>query len=173
MKTRARTAVTALVCLLLAGLVAAMSAATASATATAGTSARQALVLRSGTTTDAFELQTLEAINAVRGQHGLAPIRRVVPCLDGMAEDWGRRMAEQGIWEHRDQMSVVRTCRLAWTGETLARGTFTPGSLVQAWMDSPPHREILLTGRARLAGIDVRPGPAGGVVAVLNLGDRR
>ena len=82
-------------------------------------------------------------------------------------------MAEQGLWEHRDQMSVVRTCRLRWAGENLARGTFTPESLVRAWMDSPPHREILLTGRARLAGIDVRANPTGGVVAVLNLGDRR
>ncbi|WP_295658447.1 CAP domain-containing protein [uncultured Nocardioides sp.] len=94
-------------------------------------------------------------INAVRAEHGLRPIR-VVPCLDALSESWGARMATEGLWRHRDMSAVVRACRLTWTGETLARGQFTPEDLVGMWMDSPPHRAILLTGRARLAGIDAR-----------------
>ncbi|WP_426244491.1 CAP domain-containing protein [Nocardioides sp. LHG3406-4] len=119
-----------------------------------------------------FEERTLDEINEVRVQHGLDPIRRVIPCLDELSETWGHRIAAEGLWEHRDMSRVVRACRLSWTGEALARGTFTPRSLVAMWMASPPHRAILLTPRARLAGIDVRRGPGGQLAAVLNLGDR-
>ena len=126
-----------------------------------------------GTSTDTFEARTLVAVNAVRDRHGLRPIKRVLPCLDGLSESWGTRMATEGLWEHRDMGSVVSSCRLRWTGETLARGRFSPRGLVGMWMDSPPHRAVLLTPAARLAGIDVRRGPGGDYSAVLNLGARR
>lgn len=167
MPTRPHAALVAVVVLVLATLATALPS-----TATAQVGERRAPATR-GTSTDSFERRTLEAINAVRGQHRLRPIRRVVPCLDALSESWGARMATEGLWEHRDMAGVVRSCRLSWTGETLARGHFTPRGLVGLWMDSPPHRAILLTGRARLAGIDVRAGVGGQYSAVLNLGDRR
>ena len=109
----------------------------------------------------------------MRASNGLRPIKRVIPCLDGLSENWGQRMVAEGLWEHRDQSSVVRACRLSWTGETLARGAFTPP---RPWWTCgwTPRRTaaILLTGRARLAGIDVRRGANGQYAAVLNLGDR-
>ena len=168
MPTRARAALVASVLLVVASLFAFLPV----TTATAQVGERRALVTR-GTSTDDFERATVVEINKVRAANGLRPIKRVIPCLDGLSENWGRRMANEGLWEHRDQSSVVRACRLSWTGETLARGAFSPRSLVGMWMDSPPHRAILLTGRARLAGIDVRRGGNGQYAAVLNLGDRR
>lgn len=168
MQTRVHAALAAAVLLVLATLAAALPA----STATAQTSDRTALSTR-GTSTDDFEMRTLVAINRVRAEHGLRPIRRVTPCLDSLSESWGARMVSEGLWEHRDMASVVSTCRLTWTGETLARGGFSPAGLVGMWMNSPPHREVLLTGRARLAGIDVRRGADGQYAAVLNLGARR
>lgn len=164
MPRRAHAALAAAALLVLSVLVAAMPA-------SAQVAPRNALVTR-GTATPHFELRTVVEINKVRAAHGLRPIKRVIPCLDGMSENWGRRMVAEGLWEHRDQSSVVRACKLSWTGETLARGAFTPASLVSMWMASPPHRAILLTSRARLAGIDVRRGANGQFAAVLNLGDR-
>ncbi|MBA3782890.1 MAG: CAP domain-containing protein [Nocardioides sp.] len=167
MLTRAHAALAASVLLVLTALLAVLPA----TTATAQVGERNALVTR-GTVTDDFELATVAKINKVRAAHGLRPIKRVIPCLDGLSENWGQRMVAEGLWEHRDQSRVVSACRLSWTGETLARGNFTPASLVNMWMHSPPHRAILLTTRARLAGIDVRSGGNGQYAAVLNLGDR-
>ncbi len=167
MPTRAHAALAATALCVLAALLAFLPTTTASAQV----GERKALVTR-GTTTDDFEVRTVVEINRVRAANGLRPIRRVIPCLDGLSENWGKRMVDEGLWEHRDQSSVVSACRLSWTGETLARGAFTPASLVNMWMESPPHRAILLTSRARLAGIDVRRGANGQYAAVLNLGDR-
>lgn len=168
MPSRARAALVATALCVCAALLAVLPA----ATATAQAGERKALVTH-GTSTDDFEHDTIVEINGQRAAHGLRPIKRVLPCLDNLSEDWGRLMAVQGLWQHRDQLSVVRACRLTWAGETLARGAFSPRSLVKMWMNSPPHRAILLTPRARLAGIDVRRGLDGQYAAVLNLGDRR
>ena len=41
--------------------------------------------------------------------------------------------------------------------------------MVDLWMDSPPHREILLSPRARHAGVAVVPDAQGRLIGVLNL----
>jgi uncharacterized protein YkwD len=47
----------------------------------------------------------------------------------------------------------------------------TPDSVVQAWLDSPPHREILLKRRASRAGVAVSVDAQGRYVGVLNVAD--
>ncbi len=167
MQTRAHTALAASALIIVATLLALLPA----TTATAQVGDRKALITR-GTSTDDFERDTIVQVNRVRAAKGLRPIKRVARCLDGLAESWGQRMVVEGLWRHREQSSVLSACRLSWTGETMARGAFTPQSLVTMWMNSPPHRAILLTARARLAGIDVRSDGNGQYAAVLNLGDR-
>jgi uncharacterized protein YkwD len=54
-------------------------------------------------------------------------------------------------------------------GQNLAWGTgpyATPERIVAAWMASPPHREIMLTGEYRDAGVAATPG----VPAVVGFG---
>ena len=68
-------------------------------------------------------------------------------------------------------------CRWS-AGEILAWGVgsrSTPESLVQAWMDSPPHRRVLISHRYQAVGLGLRGGtPFGGsgVTAAAVLGSR-
>ncbi|KRE92639.1 hypothetical protein ASG76_16905 [Nocardioides sp. Soil774] len=109
-------------------------------------------------------------INAARASHGLRKIRKFDACTDTMAEQWGSRIARTGVLEHRDQREVVRHCRASWAGETLVRGEgLTPGVMVELWLDSPPHRKILLSPRARHAGVAITQDQQGRTIGVVNL----
>lgn len=109
-------------------------------------------------------------VNAARASHGLRKIRKFDACTDTMAEKWGNRIARTGVLEHRDQHEVLRHCRASWAGEALVRGEgLTPGVMVELWLASPPHRKILLSPRARNAGVAITQDPQGRTVGVLNL----
>jgi uncharacterized protein YkwD len=65
-------------------------------------------------------------------------------------------------------------------GEDIAWGTdelSTPAAIVEAWMDSPPHRAVILGARFREIGVGVAAGTpeertASGAVYVLDVGRR-
>lgn len=121
-------------------------------------------------TTDDFETALMMTINEERVTHGLAPIALFDSCTDMLAERWGRHISRTGVFAHRDQNRVIRRCDTSWAGEALVRGAgLTPRSMVDLWMGSPPHREILLSPRARYAGVAVVPDTEGRLVGVLNL----
>ena len=123
---------------------------------------------------DEFENQLMGSINQVRANAGLKPVRYYDSCVDQLAESWATRIATTGALEHRDQNIVLRRCDQAWAGEDLVRGTLlTPSIVVQAWMDSPSHREILLKKRASRAGIAISLDGSGRFVGVLNFTDNR
>ena len=109
-------------------------------------------------------------INAARASHGLRKIWNFDVCTDLLAEQWGARIARTGVFEHRDQNEVIRRCNNSWAGETLVRGTgLGPADMVELWLDSPGHREILLSPRARRAGVAITEDPQGRVIGVVNL----
>ncbi|HSK33634.1 MAG TPA: CAP domain-containing protein, partial [Propionicimonas sp.] len=55
-------------------------------------------------------------------------------------------------------------------GETLVRGFgLTPDVMVDLWRDSPGHRAILLSPRARRAGVSIAQDSQGRVIGVVNL----
>lgn len=121
-------------------------------------------------TLDEFETSLMVTINEARIANGRRPIALFDSCTDRLAERWGRRIVRSGIFAHRDQRRVLRRCGTTWAGEALVRGAqLTPRSMVDLWMDSPPHREILLSPRARYAGVAVVPDAQGRLVGVLNL----
>jgi uncharacterized protein YkwD len=123
---------------------------------------------------DEFENRLMGSINEVRVNAGLKPVRYFDSCVDQMAESWATRIATTGALEHRDQHIVLRRCDQAWAGEDLVRGSLlTPAIVVQAWMDSPSHREILLKKRASLAGLAISVDGSGRFVGVLNFTDKR
>lgn len=110
------------------------------------------------------------AINDARARNGLRKIWNFDACTDRLAERWGARIARTGLFEHRDQREVVRKCHNSWAGETLVRGAgLTPEAMVDLWLDSPGHREILLSPRARRAGVAIVKDPQGRMVGVVNL----
>lgn len=119
-----------------------------------------------------FETRLMTRINEVRGDRGLPRIGRVDSCVDELAEEWSDRIATTGVLAHRDQRQVLRRCGQSWAGENLVRGAgLSPRAAVQAWLDSPAHREILLKGRARRAGVAVTVDAQGRYVGVLNVTD--
>ena len=109
-------------------------------------------------------------INAAREANGLRKIWNFDVCTDQLAEEWGQRIARTGLFEHRDQNEVIRKCNNSWAGETLVRGVgLTPDVMVDLWLDSPGHREILLNPRARRAGVSIEQDSQGRVIGVVNL----
>ena len=119
---------------------------------------------------DEFEDQLMVKVNEVRAANGRKPIRVYDTCVDNLAELWGTHLAATGLFEHRDQTQVLRQCGVTWAGENLVRGTdLTPDVMVQAWLDSPGHRVILLHRKARRAGVSVTADTQGRMVGVLNV----
>ena len=109
-------------------------------------------------------------INSARAHHGLRKIWNFDVCTDQLAEQWGSRIARTGLFEHRDQNEVIRKCNNSWAGETLVRGTgISPRDMVELWLNSPGHREILLNPRARRAGVAIPEDPQGRTIGVVNL----
>lgn len=123
---------------------------------------------------DEFENRLMHSINDVRKDAGRKPVRYFDSCVDQLAESWSARIASNGNLAHRDQRIILRRCSQTWAGEDLVRGTLlTPSIVVQAWMNSPSHREILLKKRASRAGIAISMDRQGRFVGVLNLTDNR
>lgn len=124
----------------------------------------------SAVSTDALEDALIAKINDARAANGLRKIWTFDPCTDQLAEEWGQRIARTGLFEHRDQNEVIRKCNNSWAGETLVRGVgLTPDVMVDLWLDSPGHREILLSPRARRAGVSIEQDAEGRVIGVVNL----
>ena len=120
--------------------------------------------------TDALEDALMAKINEARAANGLRKIWNFDACTDQLSEEWGERIARTGLFEHRDQNEVIRRCDNSWAGETLVRGVgLTPDVMVDLWLDSPGHREILLSPRARRAGVSIEQDSEGRVIGVVNL----
>ena len=119
---------------------------------------------------DEFEDQLMVAVNEARAANGRKRIRVYDTCVDNLAEQWGAHLAATGRFEHRDQNEVLRQCGVSWAGENLVRGSgLTPEIMVQAWLDSPGHRVILLNRKARRSGVSVTTDAEGRYVGVLNV----
>lgn len=117
-----------------------------------------------------FEDQLMVEINKARTANGQARIRVYDRCADRLAERWGTHLARTGLFEHRDQHQVLARCHVTWAGENLVRGTgLTPEAMVEAWLASPGHREIMLNRKAKRAGVSVTRDGQGRLIGVLNV----
>lgn len=127
-------------------------------------------------------------LNATRRSHDAGRLR-VQDELGQAAQRHASDMRRRGYFGHespggnevgdRLQRAGYTLAGCRWSaGEILAWGVgarSTPASLVDAWMDSPPHRRVLLSDRYRGVGIGLRAGtPFGGrgVTAAAVLGSR-
>jgi uncharacterized protein YkwD len=111
-------------------------------------------------------------LNQQRAQARLAPLgpdRR----LARAARRFSHAMVRQRFFDHvSPQGSTVgqRVRAAGYTeravGETIGWGAgtlATPAAIVQAWMNSPPHRAIIMDGRLHKVGLGVAAGsPSGG-----------
>lgn len=114
---------------------------------------------------------TLCLLNGERADHGLAPLA-VNEKLGAAASAFAQDLVAGSYFSHtgRDGSDVLDRIERAgyieadrgWRlGENLAWGTgvlATPGSIMQAWMNSPGHRENILNPAYREIGIGVATG---------------
>jgi uncharacterized protein YkwD len=121
------------------------------------------------------ESQILREINATRVDQGLRPLK-TSPALRAAAVAHTRAMLHGGFFAHDSADGTSAPSRIArqypmranrsWSvGETLftTSGVMSARQTVDAWLASPPHREILLAPQWREVGIGVaRADQAGG-----------
>lgn len=101
---------------------------------------------------DTYEQRVQRLINQRRAAHGLRGLT-LIYCADRTAERWSRHLASTNTFYHQSMTNVINSCDARYAGETLGRGTMKPRKLVRMWMNSPGHRAILLTPKARRIGI--------------------
>ena len=140
---------------------------------------------------DALEAGVVRELNRVRAAAGLQPLR-VAPSLRTAARGHSRAMLRHGFFGHDSHDGTTFSSRIrrhyttrgwaTWSvGETLLAsqgGAIDAGSVVESWLDSPPHRKVILSPTWRDAGIGVlfsSPAPAvfGGTEAVVITADRQ
>ncbi len=110
-------------------------------------------------------LHLVEGINAIRAQHGLAPVRPA-PSLRLAALAHTRIQVKRGAFTHDSPDGSSFSDRIArfygqrgfsrWgVGENLLYGpvSISPDEALRVWLDSPAHREILLEPSWRDIGI--------------------
>ncbi|HVK28552.1 MAG TPA: CAP domain-containing protein [Nocardioides sp.] len=105
--------------------------------------------------TSTYETAVLRQINRKRTARGLRALR-MSSCIDRFAESRSRRMAVYDELVHYGGLrGAFDDCGGSMVGEVIARGRgFTLASvLVRAWMRSPRHRDVILKGRFRTAGV--------------------
>jgi uncharacterized protein YkwD len=165
------------------GAALAMALAAASAPAQAATCANEAVsaaAVSSGTAGAAVRC----LVNAQRARHGLPALRPSAP-LRSAATAFGREMVARGFFDHVSPGGATPADRVhragyggRTVGEAIGWGTGslgTPAAIVDAWMNSPPHRAIVLSRRVRDIGVGVAAGTpsdrsAAGGVYVLDVG---
>jgi uncharacterized protein YkwD len=108
------------------------------------------------------EKETLRLINKARADRGLKPVRLDLR-LFRAARHHSRDMIKRSYFAHGATTErLSRYVHAGVIGETLAWGSgsyASPASTVDSWLQSPPHRALLLDPDFRYVGVGSRGGP--------------
>ena len=145
------------------------------------------------TVTAELEQAVLANMNALRRQHGLSALR-LSPALSAAARQHSTEMATRGYFSHSSANGASFDRRIAryygsagrryWSvGENLlwSSPSVDSAGALKMWLDSPPHRKIMLTARWREIGLSAvhlsaAPGTYGGrevTIVTADFGVRR
>ena len=106
-----------------------------------------------------FEQQVVERINAVRAEHALPPLKRASE-LDAAARYHATDMGQDDYVDHdsydRVGSALLWACawndriqsyygHALWLGENIAAGPTSPQDVLEVWLNSPPHRALILS----------------------------
>jgi uncharacterized protein YkwD len=117
----------------------------------------------------AFAYDVLARTNAERQARGLAPVEWSAPAAEA-AYLHSVDMASRGYFDHASPEGRTVANRLQdqgvlwlWVGENLSRGSgrCDPRGVMEAWLDSPTHRDTLLHPLWSHLGVGVHFGPGG------------
>ena len=150
-------------------------------------------VSRRSASVQALESGVLVEINNVRQAHGLAALR-LSPKLSAAARQHSAEMAKDGYFSHNSANGGTFDKRIIRYYPTAGRRFWSVGEnllwsspdvdasgALRMWMNSPPHRENLLTARWREIGLSAvhvpsAPGAYGGrevTIVTADFGVRR
>ena len=106
---------------------------------------------------NSFELEIIRLINEERAKHRLQPLG-IMPHYMQAARFASQEMMDLNYFSHRSPVYgsrgavIFRLGRNMGGAETIAGGT-CPENIVKAWLDSPGHRNILLSQTAGAVGV--------------------
>lgn len=163
-RPRPRLLASALLVILMAASSALVMTAPASATASATTARVASYPLMAPRT---YEERVQHWVNVKRNNHNL-PSLQFATCPDESAERWSSYLARNDEFYHQSMSAVLARCNAVYAGETLGRGAITPHRLVRMWMNSPGHRNVLLSPTSRRIGIGATPDAFGRWVVAAN-----
>jgi uncharacterized protein YkwD len=113
----------------------------------------------------------IDAMNGDRAANGVGAL-----CgngqLAGFAQDWANWMAQNGSLTHQDLNRILAATTYNTIAENILDGaaTLSPDQMESAWMQSPPHRENILNGTYRAAGVGIAYSPDGRVWVAVDFG---
>jgi len=106
-----------------------------------------------------IERVVFNEINELRGKNGLEPVK-INRTLEKSAMLKARDMDEKGYWSHTapdgtTPWTLIKQAGYVYdyAGENLAKNYWDAPNLVKAWLDSPKHKEVMLTPQYRDIGI--------------------
>ena len=122
--------------------------------------------------------QVMQLVNLERAAVELPPVVRN-ETLEAIAADYACRMIEEEFFGHLDPLTgrgpgeraVAGKYAFYSVGENLAAGQRTAADVMEIWMESPPHREIILDSKWKEVGIAVRAGGEYSIYWVMEFGD--
>lgn len=96
--------------------------------------------------------QTFHALYLINGERGEvgAPVTAQYSGMGGYAQDWAEEM------DRAD--TLVHSSGSPYSAEVIASGAVTAQTAVSNWMQSPPHREIILNPAYTKIGIGYSDG---------------
>jgi hypothetical protein len=113
--------------------------------------------------------EVIRLTNEKRVQNGLAPLS-TNSVLSQAAQAKGADMLNKGYWAHVApdgtqpwKFFADFGYKYRYAGENLARDFSNPASAVEAWMNSPSHRENLLSDKYKEIGVAVVEGSLAGI----------
>jgi uncharacterized protein YkwD len=116
-----------------------------------------------GPDTARIEVKLLSQVNVVRRQSGCRRLKSRSG-LHGSASAHSSAMAAHNSMSHqvpgeaelRERIAAAGYPRAALMGEVIAVGPMSPREALRRWLDSPPHRALLLDCRMGLVGLGVQ-----------------
>ena len=116
---------------------------------------------------ETYEGQVHELINRERARRGLRKLR-FHGCTDSFAEQWSQHLVATSSFYHQPIRPILDQCRARYASEAIGWGTWTPRTMVTAWMKSSGHRRLLLSKKPRRFGVGAVLSPEGHWVVTAN-----
>jgi hypothetical protein len=121
-----------------------------------------------GVTSGVDQQELIRLTNEERKKKGLPEVTED-PRLNAAAMEKARNMFEENYWAHyspsgKDPWGFIQAAgyKFSYAGENLARNFYTSNEVVQAWMNSPTHRDNIVNSHYSNIGIAVLEGTLNG-----------